>query len=27
MTGGAVLIEPNKPTDQFQAELRGQIGN
>lgn len=27
MTGGAVLIEPNKPTDDFQAELRGQIGN
>lgn len=27
MTGGAVLIEPNKPTDRFEAELRGQIGN
>lgn len=27
MTGGAVLIEPNKPVDEFHAELRGQIGN
>ncbi|QOT73331.1 TonB-dependent receptor [Sphingobium fuliginis] len=27
MTGGAVLIEPNKPVDDFHAELRGQIGN
>ena len=27
MTGGAVLIEPNRPTDTFAAELRGQIGN
>ena len=27
MTGGAVLIEPNKPVDEFHAELRGQVGN
>ncbi|ATE63934.1 TonB-dependent receptor [Rhizorhabdus dicambivorans] len=27
MTGGAVLVEPARPTDQFAAELRGQIGN
>lgn len=27
MTGGAVLIEPNKPSDDYQVELRGQIGN
>ena len=27
MTGGAVLIEPNRPSDTLEAELRGQIGN
>jgi iron complex outermembrane receptor protein len=27
MTGGAVLIEPNKPSDNYEVELRGQIGN
>jgi iron complex outermembrane receptor protein len=27
MTGGAVLVEPAKPTDQLAAEVRGQIGN
>jgi iron complex outermembrane receptor protein len=27
MTGGAVLVEPAKPTQQLAAEVRGQIGN
>ncbi len=27
MTGGAVLVEPNRPTDELGGELRGQIGN
>lgn len=27
MTGGAVLVEPNRPTDKVEGELRGQIGN
>jgi len=27
MTGGAVLVEPNHPTDEYEGEIRGQIGN
>jgi len=27
MTGGAVLIEPNRPADILEGEIRGQIGN
>jgi iron complex outermembrane recepter protein len=27
MTGGAVLVEPARPTSQLAAEVRGQIGN
>lgn len=27
MTGGAVLIEPNTPSDQMEVEVRAQLGN
>ena len=27
MTGGAVLLEPNRPSDRIEAEVRGQVGN
>ncbi len=27
MTGGAVLVEPNRPTQDFTGELRGTLGN
>lgn len=27
VTGGAVLIEPQRPTSKFEAEIKGQVGN
>lgn len=27
MTGGAVLIEPNRPVDRFEGEVAAQVGN